>query len=91
MIGVELRAAHANGTYRWFEVVGGEAFDTVAGGYVFDCREITDRRISEEKAKRRADFDEFSFELSQKALDLVRPVSWWRSTTCSAASGACSR
>ncbi|MEP6658812.1 MAG: PAS domain S-box protein [Acidimicrobiales bacterium] len=70
MTGVELRAAHANGTYRWFEVVGGEAFDAVAGGYVFACREITQRRISEEAARRRAEFDEFSFEISQKALDL---------------------
>jgi diguanylate cyclase (GGDEF)-like protein/PAS domain S-box-containing protein len=70
MTGVELRAAHANGTYRWFEVVGGEAFDAVAGGYVFACREITQRRISEEAAKRRAEFDAFSFEISQKALDL---------------------
>ena len=70
MTGVELRAAHANGTYRWFEVVGGEAFDAVAGGYVFACREITQRRISEEAANRRAEFDAFSFDISQKALDL---------------------
>jgi diguanylate cyclase (GGDEF)-like protein/PAS domain S-box-containing protein len=65
-----LRLIDANGSIGWWEITSGAIRDTIAGGLVLICRDVTSRRRSEEAHSRRMEHLRYAFDLAQTALDL---------------------
>ncbi|MES3516449.1 MAG: PAS domain S-box protein [Natronomonas sp.] len=54
-IDVEFRFRHADGSWRWFESIGGPTEDPIVDGIVLNSRDITDRKRREEALHRKRD------------------------------------
>ncbi|AQL41843.1 hypothetical protein BV210_03535 [Halorientalis sp. IM1011] len=64
---VRFRFKRADGSWAWFEGVGSNRKDTTVGGYVFNSREITERKARERELQRA----ETTFQNAQDGIALV--------------------
>jgi PAS domain S-box-containing protein len=69
---IEYRFRAPDGSWRWFESTGSNQLDTAVGGYVFNSRDVTNRREREERLRRQNErLDRFADVLSH---DLRNPL-----------------